>query len=242
MFGKKIKKLEDTIVSHGGSNEYIQDVGGVMSTEYSSIIDRHNIELVELGRPEYNRMYADFDHKADRVVELHGGTNTKAKSSPYSTAIFKGDVQKRTSAAVTDNTKVCALIRYMENSKQRAQASEVVRGYLEAVQKRQTFSTDALFNSLQESNVILQSAPILENLARLRDVTLGFVNFDSNREELIEASRLLEKAILPLLKLLYAANISLIQAQAPVLDAVIEEEESRLAKIAEKKSRKRGAL
>lgn len=242
MFGKKIKKLKDTVVGIGGDNEYIRGAEGVMSTKYSSIIDRYNIELDELEHETYVDVYARFDEKADQVVAVHGGTNTKAKNSPYSTALFKGDVQQRMSNAVTSNRRTCALIKYIEGSKQRAQASEIIRGYLDAIQKKQTFSSDALFQGLMESNIVLPSAPIVENLARLRDVTLGFINLDSDRDELLMAGKLLERAILPLLKILYSANIATIQAQEPVLDEVLQVEQSRLAKIAEKKSRKRGAL
>ena len=155
---------------------------------------------------------------------------------------FKGDVQRDIQSAIRNNKKSSVFTSYIEQTKSRAQGAEIIMSYLEAIQNRKSFSTDTLFRALLEATVILPAAPIRENLARIRDVVLGFVTIDADREELITAGKLLEQSLLPLLNILYTANVETLRAQDPVLDAVIEKDELKLSQLAAKKARKKSAL
>ena len=241
MFIKK-KKLKDLTVGIGGTNEYIDDPEGIFQTTYSSIIDRYNIDLSDVTSDNYLDIFGRFDDKAEKVSLVYGGTNHKPSNGPYMLPAFKGEVQKNIIQAVSESKRASSLNRYIEQSKNRAQGAEVLIKYLECIQSKSAYSTDMLFYALLESCVILAAAPIRENLARIRDIVLGFVTIDADREELITAGKLLEQSLMPLLKILYTANVETLRVQEPILDAVIVEDEQKLAKAAAKKSRRKGAL
>ena len=239
---KKRKKLKEAMVGLGGKNEYIKDNDGLYQTPYSSILDRYNIDLSKATFEEYSDMYDAFAKKADRVALAYGGTTERPPGSPYMLPAFKGDVQRDIQSAIRNNKKSSVFTSYIEQTKSRAQGAEIIMSYLEAIQNRKSFSTDTLFRALLEATVILPAAPIRENLARIRDVVLGFVTIDADRDELITAGKLLEQSLLPLLNILYTANVETLRAQDPVLDAVIEKDELKLSQLAAKKARKKSAL
>ena len=244
MFWKKAKakKIKEYKVGLGGKNTHILSKDGIFSSGYINTIDRYNVELPSISTQDYITSFKSFDEKAELVAAKHGGYNTKATDDPNGSPRFKGEVQKNMNKAISSDRSTSALVDYIQQSRNRAQAADIIAPYLDAIQKGSTFSSDSLFYGLKEAHIILASAPIQMNLARIQDLVLGFVTFDVDREELFQASKLLEDSVLPLLKILYASNIGTIRVQQHVLNDVIERDHAALVKAAEKKTRKRSAL